>query len=73
MEKGLKDGQKEGKNEDWSRAGLSPGVGDSLTQQDGEFSFKQPTPRLQQVGESILDYEYFRDFDAKIGTAGKVV
>jgi hypothetical protein len=53
----------------------SAGVGDSHTQQVGEFSFKHSIAdsTTQKVGESIFDYEYFRDFDAKIGTAGKVV
>jgi len=40
-----------------------------------EFSFKHskadsPTHR---VGESFFDYEYLREFEAKIGTVRKVV
>jgi hypothetical protein len=40
-----------------------------------EFSFKHSkaesaTPRR---GESFFDYEYLREIEAKIGTAGKVV
>jgi hypothetical protein len=27
----------------------------------------------QRIGESFFDYEYFREFEAKIGTARKVV
>ncbi len=47
---------------------------DSPTRQIGESS----TPRLaksesRRVGESFFYYEYLREFEAKIGTARKVV
>ena len=47
---------------------------DPLTRRVGESS----TPRLadsptQRVGESFFDYEYLREFEAKSGTARKVV
>ncbi len=45
------------------------GVGDSPTQRYGESA----TPHIVDSGESIFDYEYLREFEAKIGTARKVL
>ncbi len=58
-------------------------IGESATPRLAEFSFKHSkadsaTPRLtesesRRVGESFFTYEYLCEFEAKIGTARKVV
>jgi hypothetical protein len=45
------------------------GVVDSPIQRYGE----SVTPRIGDSGESFFEYEYLREFEAKIGTARKVV
>jgi hypothetical protein len=45
------------------------GVVDSPTQRYGESA----TPRIGDSGELFFEYEYLREFEAKIGTARKVV
>ncbi len=45
------------------------GVSDSPYHRYGESA----TPRIGDCGESILEFEYLREFEAKIGTAWKVV
>jgi hypothetical protein len=50
----------------WPKKAGSRRLTDSTSRSVGD----SPT---QQVGESIFDYKYLRDFDAKIGTDRKVV
>ncbi len=61
---------------------LSQGVSDSSISRVGEsgslLNIQKPTPRLgesesRRVGESFFDYEYLCEFEAKSGTARKVV
>jgi hypothetical protein len=50
-------------------ASLIRGVGDSPYHRYGELA----TPHIGDSGESFFEYEYLRKFEAKIGTARRVV
>jgi hypothetical protein len=51
------------------RVSVMQGVVDSPTQRYGEMA----TPRIGDSGVSFFEYEYLREFEAKIGTARKLV
>ncbi len=46
---------------------------DSPTRRVGESSTPRLAESTRRVGESFFDLEYLREFEAKIGTARKVV